>query len=251
MLILIHGNDEIRSRAKYQGLIDSLLAKSPEASLFKLNAENFKIENLEELTRGQGLFYKKFIVGCDNLFSGENGEIAEQLKNYLKPIAESENVFIFLENPSTTLRASPAWIELKKLASKGQEFSKKEVMGGGSLSAGRQGFNIFSVTDAFTARNKNSAWALYQEALMLGVSAEEILWKLIWSVNNLLLVKNTKNLDKLKMKPYPLKKAKTATKNFSNNELKKFSADFNDLYHTSYLGTDEFEFGLEKILLSI
>ena len=86
---------------------------------------------------------------------------------------------------------------------------------------------------------------------MAGLSAEEILWKLIWAINNLLLVKNTKDATKLKMKPYPLTKAKTSAKTFSNDELKKLSTGFLDLYHTTYLGTDEFEFGLEKIILGI
>ena len=86
---------------------------------------------------------------------------------------------------------------------------------------------------------------------MSGVSAEEILWKLIWQVNNLLLVKNTKDTSKLRMKPFVLTKTKVAAKTFSNEELKNLSASFLDLYHTTFLGTDEFEFGLEKILLSI
>jgi DNA polymerase III delta subunit len=248
MIILIHGNDEIKSRAKYNALAQSLLAKNPEASLFKLSSENFKIETLEELTKGQGLFYQKFIVGCDNLFSTdkENKEIGEQAKDWLKPMAESDNIFILLENPSSTLRASSVWPELEKLATKEQEFTKAQT-----LFNSRPAFNIFSITDAFTTRNKNRAWALYQEAEIHGISAEEILWKLIWSVNNLLLVKNTKDQNKLKMKPYPLTKAKTAAKTFSNEELKNLSASFLDLYHTTFLGTDEFEFGLEKILLSV
>ena len=238
MIILIYGNDEIRSRAKYQALADSLLAKSPEASLFKLNHENFKIENLEELTKSQGLFHQKFIVACDNI-----GELAQE---WLKPISQSENVFIFLENSLEEKDLSV----LKKLATKEQEFSKKESSlpkTYGSV----PGFNIFSITDAFTARNKNRTWALYQEALMLGVSAEEILWKIIWQVNNLLLVKNTEDVGKLKMKPFVLTKTKNVAKSFSNEELKKMSASLLDLYHTTYLGTEEFEFGLEKIILSI
>lgn len=252
MLILIHGNDEIKSRAKYNALAQSLLAKNPEASLFKLNSENFKIETLEELTKGQGLFYKKFIVGCDNLFSDasenkkENEERKEQLRNWLESISQSENVFIFLENDID----KEDLISFKKLATKEQEFSKKEVSTE-RLYGGVAGFNIFSITDAFTARNKNRAWALYQEGMMAGISAEEILWKLIWAVNNLLLVKNTKDLSKLKMKPYPLTKATNAAKTFSNEELKSLSTSFLDLYHTTFLGTDEFEFGLEKIILSI
>lgn len=244
MIILIYGNDEVRSRDKYRALSDSLLAKNPEASFFKLTNENFAVSALEELTRGQGLFYQKFIVGCDNLFSGDKGneEILEQVKGWLSSMTESDNVFILLENNPE----EKVLVELEKLASKTQKFERRE---GGLSKHGT--FNIFSITDAFTARNKNRAWALYQEAMMHGISAEEILWKLIWSTNNLLLVKNTKNASKLKLKPYPLTKAKTAAKTFSNEELKKLSASFLDLYHTNYLGTDEFEFGLEKILLSV
>jgi DNA polymerase III delta subunit len=251
MIILIHGNDEIKSRAKYNTLAESLLAKNPEASLFKLSAENFSSETIEELTKGQGLFYKKFIIGCDNLLSSLAGEKKEseerrgQVKNFIEAIAESENVFILLEN---NLEEKDLTV-LKKLASKEQVFSKKEVPV--RLYGSVSGFNIFSITDAFTARNKNRAWALYQEALMMGVSAEEILWKLIWSVNNLLLVKNTKDVSRLKMKPYPLTKAKNAAKTFSNEELKNLSASFLGLYHQTFIGTDEFEFGLERILLSL
>jgi DNA polymerase III delta subunit len=244
MIYLFYGNDEIRSRDKFDAIINSLSAKSPEASLSRLTSENFKIENLEELTKSQGLFYQKFIVACDNLLSGDKGnkEILDLVSVNLKEIAESANVFIFLENGADT----KALLEIEKLAVKSQKFEKRV----GELS--RHGsFNIFSITDAFTAKNKNRAWLLFQEALMSGVSAEEVLWKLIWSVNNLLLVKNTKDISKLKMKPYPLTKAKNAAKTFSNEELKRLSASLVDLYHLNYLGTDEFEFGLEKIILSI
>lgn len=243
MIYLFYGNDEIRSRDKMSVIINSLLVKSPEASLFRLNQENFKPEDLEALTKSQGLFHQKFIVACDNLLSGdkENKEISETVSGVLQDIAKSENIFILLENNAD----EKTLVEIKKLAIKNQEFSKQ------NSGAGRPEFNIFSIINAFTAKDKNRAWALYQEALMTGISAEEILWKLIWQVNNLLLVKNTKDVTKLKMKPYPLTKAKTAVKTFSNEELKKLSTNFLDLYHTTFLGTDEFEFGLEKILLSV
>lgn len=244
MIILIYGNDELRSRDKYRAFSASLLAKNPKASLFKLTNENFTSQALEELTKGQGLFYQKFIVGCDNLFSSVKGneEVLGEAKDWLSLMTRSDNVFILLENNTD----EKVLVELENLASRAQKFEKKV----GELSK-HGAFNIFSITDAFAAKNKNRAWALYQEALMHGISAEEILWKLIWSTNNLLLVKNTRDASKLKMKPYPLTKAKTAAKTFSNEELKKISASFLDLYHTTYLGTDEFEFGLEKILLSV
>ncbi len=244
MIILIYGNDELRSRDKYRALSSSLLAKNPEASLFKLTSENFASQTLEELTKGQGLFYQKFIVGCDNLFSSTKGneEILRKARGRLSLMVRSDNVFLLLENNTD----AKVLAELEKLASKAQKFEKKA----GELSK-HGAFNIFSITDAFAAKNKNRAWVLYQEALIHGISAEEILWKLIWSTNNLLLVKNTKDSNKLKLKPYPLAKAKAAAKTFSNEELKRLSASFLDLYHMTYLGTDEFEFGLEKILLSV
>jgi hypothetical protein len=259
MIYLFYGTDEIRSRDKYNAVINSLLTKSPEASLFRLTKENFDENSLDELTRGQGLFYNKFIVACDNLLSPvkkskegkEEEEVVEGKEeksdktDWVKLAAKSENVFIFLENnlPAKILE------KLEKLAAKTQAFEKS----GGALRlyGGAPGFNIFSITDAFTAKNKNRAWALYQEAMMHGISSEEILWKLIWTTNNLFLVKNTKDPAKLKMKPFPLAKAKSAAKTFSNDELKKLSTSFVDLYHQNFLGTDEFEFGLERIILSI
>lgn len=248
MIYLIHGNDEIKSRDKSNAIINSLLAKSPEASLFRLTSDNVGGGNLDELTKGQDLFHQKFIVACDNLLSADkdNKETLEIVSGVLKDIAKSENIFIFLENNANEKIGA----EIKKLAIKEQEFSKGEVSKL-RLYGGVPGFNIFSITDAFTAKNKNRAWALYQEAMMHGISSEEILWKLIWQVNNLLLVKNTKDTSKLKMKPFPLTKAKNATKNFSSEELKKLSASLVDLYHNNFLGTDEFDLGLEKIILSV
>jgi len=153
--------------------------------------------------------------------------------------ASSENIFIFLEN-----RASPEDLkELKTLAGKTQEFPLV-----GNLPVG---FNLFLLTDAFAARNKNRLWILYREALWRRVLPEEIFWKLVWQVNNLRLVKQTADLSKLKMKSYPLTKTKTAAKNFSMTELNRFSSDLLQLYHHWHLGTDEFEFGLEKIILSV
>ncbi|MFA6476316.1 MAG: hypothetical protein WCV68_02760 [Candidatus Paceibacterota bacterium] len=262
MIYLFYGNDEIKSRDKYNAVINSLLTKSPEASLFRLTKENFNEDNLDELTRGQGLFHNKFIVACDNLLSPvrkakegqeekeedvltERGEEKKDKTDWVKLAAKSENVFIFLENnlPAKMLE------KLEKMAAKTQAFEKS----GGALRlyGGAPGFNIFSITDAFTAKNKNRAWALYQEAMMHGISSEEILWKLIWATNNLMLVKNTKDTSKLKMKPFPLAKAKSAAKTFSNDELKKLSGSFVDLYHQNYLGTDEFDLGLERVILSI
>lgn len=239
MIYLFYGNDDIRSRDKYNAVINSLLAKSPEASLFRLNSENFEIAKLRELTLSQGLFYQKFVVACDNLLSGDE-ILAESVLSQLEAIARSDNIFIFLEN-----KAKGETLEkLKEASVKAQEFSS--IATNGKLS-----FNIFSFTDAFSARNRSRAWTLYHEALAEGFSSEELFWKLIWATNNMILVKKTKEEKKIKMNPYPLTKTKVAVQKFSVAELENLSASFVSLYHEDYLGTDEFEFKLEKIILSV
>lgn len=242
MIYLFYGNDNIKSRDKYNAIITSLLAKNSAASLVKLNSENFNLKILEELTMSQGLFYQKSIIGGDNLFSITKTaeDLLGDMDKWLARLRDSSNIFILLENNSDDKIIAA----IKKYSSKDQGFLKKEV-------TKEPSFSIFSLTDAFVARKRQQAWSLYQEALLSGCSSEEILWKLIWQINNLLLVKGTKNEAKLKLKPFVLAKAKAASKNFSADELRNMSASFLALYHENYLGTDEFDFGLEKIILSV
>ncbi|HPV33696.1 MAG TPA: hypothetical protein PLS91_02380, partial [Candidatus Paceibacterota bacterium] len=131
--------------------------------------------------------------------------------------------------------------KIKKVAVKAQEFSVLPP----------SEFNIYSIVDAFSARDKNEAWTLYEEALLSGVSADEVLWKIIWQVQNMILVKKTKNEKELNLKPFVLNKTKRAAQKFEVWELEKLSGELVDLYHETYLGSEEFEFGLEKILLGV
>jgi len=239
MIYLFYGNDEIRSRDKYSALVNSLLAKNPEANLFRLNKDNLQAGNLEELTRGQGLFYQKFVVACDNLLS-LGGEEADLTTSCLEAFAKSDNIFIFLENKLDGENLE----KIKSLSAKAQEFALATVNN-------KPSFNIFSFTDAFSARERSRAWTLYHEALHEGFSSEDILWKLFWITDNMLIVKKTQDEKKIKMNPYPLTKTKVAVTKFSVEELEELSSNLVTLYHENYLGTDEFEFGLEKILLSV
>lgn len=239
MIYLFYGGDALKSRDKYNAVINSLLAKNPEANLFRLNKENLQANNLDELTRGQGLFYQKFVVACDNLLQVDELE-TDLVFSYLEAIAKSENIFIFLENNLQGERLE----KLKSLSAKAQEFSL-------AAPKGKTSFNIFSLTDAFSSRDRSRAWTLYHEALAEGFSQEEILWKIVWATNNMLIVKKTTDEKKIKMNPYPLTKTKVAVSKFSVQDLEKLSADLLTLYHENYLGTDEFDFKLEKLILSV
>ena len=51
-------------------------------------------------------------------------------------------------------------------------------------------YNPFAICDAFAEKNKAKAWTIYQQALRRGIPAEEVFFKILWQIKNLLLVKN-------------------------------------------------------------
>ena len=112
-------------------------------------------------------------------------------------------------------------------------------------------FNIFSLTDAVGARNKKEAWVLYQKALLAGVSAEEIFFKLFWQVKSMLIVSKVKGVGETDMKPFTYNKAKSFLKNFTQNELEKLSEDLVTGYILARRGGGEIETLIEKILLGL
>lgn len=251
MIYLTCGTDKNKARDKHLALARLILAKQPEATYFKISVENFSPAEFEEFISAQTLFVRKFVVSCDNLLRGKISK--EFVMDKIAELADSENIFLFLEDEDPLAKSASMEdkekaerrhkeIEkLKKVAVKTQEFSKPAM----------PEFNIYSIVDAFAARDKNQAWMCYEEALLFGVSPEEVLWKIIWQVDNMLLVKKTKDEKELNLKPFVLGKAKRAAQKFETKELEKLSGELVDLYHETYLGSDEFEYGLEKILLGV
>lgn len=112
-------------------------------------------------------------------------------------------------------------------------------------------FNIFTLTDAFGARQKKEAWILYQKALFSGVSAEEIFFKLFWQVKSMLIAQKTKNVEETDMKTFPYNKAKSFLKNFKHGELEKLSESLVTGYILVRQGRGEVETLVEKILLGL
>ncbi|MFH1473255.1 MAG: hypothetical protein ABIF06_02520 [bacterium] len=115
----------------------------------------------------------------------------------------------------------------------------------------RPDFNIFSLTDAFGARQKKKAWVLYQRALASGISAEEIFWKLAWQTKTLLITLKTKNMSETEMKPFPYNKAKSLLKYWKAGELEDLSERLVVGYHKTRLGEEEMGTFIEKTLLSL
>ena len=112
-------------------------------------------------------------------------------------------------------------------------------------------FNIFALTDALGARDKKRAWILYQQALVAGLSAEEVFFKLFWQAKTMLIASRTKSVGETDMKSFPYSKAKSFLKNFKPGELEKLSEDLVVGYHQARRGEGGVETLVEKMLLGL
>lgn len=122
-----------------------------------------------------------------------------------------------------------------------------------------EGVNIFHLTDAFGKKDKRTAWVLYQKALLSGLPAEEVFWKLSWQVKNILLVKRMseelrKSADEIikesGLKPFVAKNCLNFAKNFDKEKLTNLYLELVDIYHNVRTGKTDFDTSVEKFLLS-
>lgn len=111
--------------------------------------------------------------------------------------------------------------------------------------------NPFALADALADRDRKRLWLIFAESLRRGVSADEMFWKILWQLKTILLVAVSNSHDKLDLKPFVESKARRALKNWPTADLQRLMSDFNRLYHRTYRDSDDFAFGLEKIILTL
>ena len=238
MLYFFYGSDTDTARAKARALADALRKKKPDAELFRTDAENWSEARLQELIAGQGLFNNSYIVEVVQLF--ENKEAKEVFIDRLEEIAASPNVFIVLEGgvDRKTL------LELTEVAEKIQLFDKLKAKE-------PEGFNIFSLSDAFGRRDKKKLWVLYQKAVASGAVPEEIHGILFWQLKSMLVAASGADAKETGLAPFVFTKAKSFLKNYSAPELHALSSKLVRLYHDAHRGIHDFEFALERFVLTL
>ncbi len=117
--------------------------------------------------------------------------------------------------------------------------------------------NLFHITDALSQKNRGQAWFLFQRALMAGAEEEEIFWKIVWQIKNLLIIKKfipapeKKIVETNRLHPFVVKKTLSAAKHFTEEELANYSSELINLYHNSRRGLADFETGIEKFLIKL
>ena len=239
MIYLLHGKNFKESRKKLHSLVGSLLEREPDSSQFRIDADNFSLDLLDEMVSGQTLFAGRYIVVMDKLL--EDKEMSEVVLKELKNIAKSENIFIFIEEDLT-----------KAILSRFEKWSEKiqEFLVGDSETL-EERFNIFSITDALGRKDKKQVWVLYQKALNTGMVSEEIHGIIFWQIKNLLMVKDEKNTQNLGLNPFVLRKSLSFAERYKKEELINLSKKLVEIPHNARRGLEEFGVSLEKFILSI
>ncbi len=230
MIYVFHGN---KTLSKFTKLIESLLKKKPDASVFKINSESFSEDQLKELIQGQGLFEKKYIVSLNGVLQ------EEEILSKLKEIAASENIFVF-------------WEEVidKKTLKKLEKYAEK-ISGVDEVKEKKETFNMFSFSDALGKKDKKQLWILYQKALQQSVRPEEIHGIFLWQAKSMVLASKTNSPEEANMKAFPYGKAKNYAKNFTEEELNNLLKKLVSIYHDSRRGIHEFDVALEKFVLEV
>lgn len=235
MIFLIYGTDTIRARDRARQLVSVLRNKKPDAGYVELE-EKTERGKLEELFASQGLFGPKLVVFADGLLSKAEGR--DLVVEKIPKLAGSENIFIFLEGK---LEAKTVSV-FKKWAEKAECHDKLEK---------KPDFNIFSLADYLGRKDKKNLWVSYQEALRRGVAPEEIHGTLFWQVKTLLIAGRSENISDSGLKPYSWTKAKSALRNWKEEELQNLASNLVEIYHQARRGEYELDTALERVILDL
>ncbi len=216
MLYLIYGTSaEKRHEAR-----DQLLKKLgiENADVISKSASESSIAELEQISGGSSLFDDTLSLAFEYPFLNESfGEI---LLDFAPRLAESSNTIFIMERELTkdivkSLEKSGAQIIL---CDEPKEAKKKE-------------FNIFALTDAFSAKDKKGTWLLYREAIFHEQAPEAIIGVLFWAVKNMF----TKN----------------RLSAWKKGELENASRELVRIVHGAHNGLFDIEEELERFILKV
>lgn len=217
MIYFLHGSDIDKGRSKAHELIASLQKKKPDASFFKMSADDFDEAVLQGYTGGQGLFESKYIIFLDRLC--EDKKIKEDFLEHIKEIAESSNIFIILEGKIDKATSG----KIEKKAEKTQEFLLPEKK--------KEEYNAFALADAVGKRDRKTAWMLYRKAIDKGEAPEALHGMMFWKIKTMLTA------------GFPGA--------YSKEELYAVADRLVTVYHDSRRGVHELETGVETLLLTL
>jgi len=200
-----------------------ILARHADREALYFDSESFDEGLFMNAIAGPDMFGGGYIAVIRDIAAGDKGDF---VTSRLAEMAASDTVFVLSEESVPKALAE----ELKEHAESYKIVDLPKNT--------NRGFNMFSITDAFGARDKKSVWVLLQEALQSGVAPEEVLNILIWQAKNLLITKNAASAAETGLAPFVFQKSKGYSKNFEVEELKTISRKLTSMFHESHLGMD-------------
>lgn len=185
-------------------------------------------EDVSFLKDSQDLFgEKKLVVVSEALFS----DFSKDIEKY----SVSPHYFVFCVS--------------KLLASERKNLIQIPVVECVIQKETKEKFNMFSFTDAFSAKNKKDLWVLYQKAIREGIVDQEIISMLLWQIRILLIVLHESEKD-AGLKPFIVTKAKKTLHLFSQSSLEGYMKDLVSMYHDARRGND-LSIQFERFILSL
>ncbi len=231
MFIVFYGSDSIGVRTKAHTFLREQVP--PEVSLSVIDEDTYQSQAISDAVTTVSLFAPSQWYLIDTPSTNEAFE--SEVRTCLGELASSQNNFVIVE---TTLLA-----DAKKAYSK-HAHSIEEIK-----SEAVAKFNLFSLTDAFTRRDKKSLWMLLHDARTAGNRDEEIIGVLWWQLKALRLAKITRSAEAAGMKAYPYQKSKQALASFAEGELERLSQSLLEVYHDGHSGVRDMDVALEEWLL--
>ena len=182
--------------------------------ILSLSSNDLSKELIISYANNINLFSKTPSILIDNILSKEEIVLSDEDFEFLK---ESKTIFFLKEDKML----APQQKKYKKYGDI-KIFENKK-------STPVLKFNIFSITDAFSNRDKITTWILYRNGLNYSLEPEAIAGVLFWKIKNMILNGN---------------------KIFSKEELKKQSSQIISIYHKAHRGELDFAVSLEQFILS-
>jgi DNA polymerase III delta subunit len=234
MLYLYFGTDTIAVRKLALGAFarfgeDGLRLEQPEPSVWSEGL-------LAEIAGSTSLFGEATAFLIDT--PSEDEEFNTKLLSALPDLMSSSNTIIVIEK---SVLAAPK----KKWQAAGALM--EEVTAGPAV----RNFDVFTLAEALSNKDKKSLWILLMQAKQAGLAAEEIIGTLWWQLKTLRLALCTSSATEAGMKDYPYSKAKRALKNFKEGEVDALSKSLLKVYHDGHGGVKDIEVGLEEWVLTM
>ncbi|OGG89361.1 hypothetical protein A2592_02815 [Candidatus Kaiserbacteria bacterium RIFOXYD1_FULL_42_15] len=232
MLQLYFGNDSIKVRAAANTAAITA-TESGSTNLTRIESDAFAPGMLLDMVGSVSLFGDQEVYLIDT--PSEVPEMYDEVIGSLLEMASSANIFIVIEQGLL----APEKKKWQKHATVFEEFTR----------VADKRFNVFSMAEALSKRDKKALWILLCEAKQAGLVAEEIIGTLWWQLKALRLAAVSASAVEADMKEYPYQKAKQALRNFKAGELDKLSSGLLKVYHDGHGGVRDIDLGLEEWIL--